>query len=211
MDLSKLTSTLLSSDSIKGLSDATGVSSKDVTSILTQALPSLLDGAGSQAKDKNTSKGFATALSDHAKSDTSDLLSFLGNVDLKDGAKIITHLLGSDKSSITKSVAKSTGVSNKKTDDVLSAAAPLLMSLLGQQADEDDNKSSGVETLIGSLLENVDLTELLTGSSSGTKTTAKKKNAAKKTTAKKTTKKKAASEQSGIGNILGDVLKGLLK
>lgn len=199
MDIKKLTSTLLSEESVKGLSKATGVSKKDVTSILQEALPSLLDGASSQAKGKSTSKSFASALSAHAKSDTSDLGSFLGNIDLADGAKIITHLLGSDKKSITSSVSKSTGVSKDKTNDVLSAIAPLLMSLLGQQADDDDEKDSGVEVLIGSLLENVDVVELLTGSSS------------KKTT-KKTTKKKAASTSSNdIGSILGNVLGKLLK
>ncbi len=204
MDLSKLTSTLLSSDSVKGLSKATGVPNKDVKNILKEALPSLLNGASSQAKDSGTATGFTKALADHAKSDTTDLSSFLGNVDLKDGSKIITHLLGSDKSSITKSVSKSTGVKSSQTNDVLSAVGPLLMSLIGQQAEEDDNKSDGVGSLIGSLLDNVDITELIAGAVS-TKTTTK-------TTTKKTTKKaSSSSSKSGLGGILGNVLKGFLK
>ncbi|MBE5963414.1 MAG: DUF937 domain-containing protein [Lachnospira sp.] len=206
MDLSKLASTLLSSDSVKGISKSTGVSNKDVKNVLAEALPSLLSGATSQAKDSSTSKSFATALSDHAKSDTSDLKGFLSNVDLKDGSKIITHLLGSDKSNITKSVSKSTGVSSSKTNDVLSAVGPLLMSLMGQQADKDENKSSGVETLIGSLLDNVDVTELLTGAL----TSSSSKKATKKTTKKTSTKKKAASSDSSSGGILGSLFK-LLK
>ncbi len=166
MDLNKLTSTLLSADSLKGLSSLTDVADNDVNSVLAAALPALLNGANDQAKGKETTESFANALAQHAQSDTSDLTGFLGKVDLADGAKIIGHLLGSKQEDVTKSVSKKAGVSNDKTAMILSAAGPLLMSLLGQQADEDDNKNSGVEALIGALLENVDLAELLTGSSS---------------------------------------------
>ena len=192
MDLTKLAGTLLSSDSIEGLSSLTGTSNKDVTSVLTQALPALLSGAKGQADDKDTAEGFANALSDHAKSDTSDLGSFLGNIDMEDGGKIIAHLLGSDKQSTIKKIAKEAGVSNKKTTNILSAIGPLLMSLLGQQADEDDNKDSGVEGLIGALLENVDVGELVTGlltSNSGS------------------SKKPASGKSSGLFGMLGKLLK----
>jgi len=80
------------------------------------------------------------------------------------------------------------------------------MSLMGQQADKDENKSSGVETLIGSLLDNVDVTELLTGAL----TSSSSKKATKKTTKKTSTKKKAASSDSSSGGILGSLFK-LLK
>lgn len=201
MDLTKLASTLLSSDSISGLSDLTGTSGSDITSVLAQALPSLLNGANDQAKSKNTSESFASALSQHAKDDTSDLSKFLGNVDMEDGAKIIAHLLGSDQDNVVESVAKKTGVSKTDTSSIISAAAPLLMSLLGQQTDEDDNKDSGVENLIGTLLENVDVGDLLVGLLSDNSGS---------TTKKKSTKKKSA-KSSDAGNLVSSLLKGLLK
>ncbi len=200
MDLTKLTKTLLSSDSIDELSKLTGASGSDVTNVLANALPTLLDGAKDQAKGKSTSKGFASALSDHAKDNTKDLSSFFGNVDLKDGAKIITHLLGSGKDNVVKQVAKNTGVSKSKTGNILSAVAPLLLSLLGQQADEDDDKDSGVGNLIGSLLGNADVGSLLTGLLTDNSATGKKK---------KTTKKKASSNGGAnlISNLLGSFFK----
>ena len=167
MDINKLAGVLLGSDSISGLSTLTDVADKDVNSVLAEALPALLRGANNQAKGKDTTESFAEALADHAKADTKDMKGFIGNIDLEDGAKIIGHLLGSEKSDVTKKVAKKTGVSDDKTAMILAAAAPLLMSLLGQQADEDDNKSAGVETLIGALLENVDVVELLTSTLAG--------------------------------------------
>lgn len=199
MDLTKLAGALLSSDSVKGLSDLSGVSDGDVTSVLTQALPTLLDGAKGQAKNKETAESFAGALTDHAKADTSNLSNFLGNVDLKDGAKIIGHLLGSDKDDTVNKVSKKTGVSSDKTSTILSAAAPLLMSLLGQQADEDDDKESGVGNLLGALLENVDVGDLLTGLLTDNSSSDKKK------------KKKKTSSKKDTGNLVGTLLKSLLK
>lgn len=198
MDINKLAGVLLGSDSISGLSSLTEVADKDVNSVLAEALPALLLGANNQAKGKDTTESFAEALADHAKADTKNVEGFFGNIDLEDGAKIIGHLLGAEKSDVTKKVAKKTGVSDDKTAMILAAAAPLLMSLLGQQADEDDNKNAGVEVLIGALLENVDLAELLTGTSS--------KNSGKK----KGTKKKAAKKKEE-SSVAGSLLNGLFK
>lgn len=192
MDLQKLTSTLLSSDTLSGLSSLTGSSNKDVSNVLSAALPALLNGAKAQANDASTTEGFANALAQHAKDDTNDLSGFLGNVDLADGAKIVSHLLGSDKGDVTSSVAKKAGVSKDTTSQIMSAAGPLLMSLLGQQADEDDNKDSGVGALLGSLLDNVDLGELLTGQSSSSASS-------------------ASSSGNGLSGLLGGLLGGLFK
>lgn len=197
VDIQKLTSTLLSADAISGLSQRSGASSGEVKKVLSQALPALLGGVEEQAKGADTAEGFAAALSDHAKSNTSDLSGFLGNVDLADGAKIIGHLLGGSTEQTTKSVAKKAGVSKSKTSSILTAAAPLLMSLLGQQADEED-KGSGIGDLIGTLLSNVDVGELLTGlltDDSGSK--------------KKSSSKKASN--SKLGEVIGSILKSFLK
>ncbi len=202
MDLSKLASSLLSSDSIGGLSSLTGASDKDVSKVLAKALPALLSGAKDQAKDDSTSEGFATALADHAKDDTSDLTKFLGNVDMKDGAKIIAHLLGSGKDDVVADIASDTGVSQAKTDSILSGAAPLLMSLLGQQTNEEEEKEDGVGGLFGALLDNVDMGSLLTGLLTD--------NASSEDTSDKKKKKKKTSKKKDNGGLLGSLL-NLLK
>ena len=208
MDLSKIAGSLLSSDSLKGLSNLTGASNSDIKNVLSSALPSLLTGATEQAKNESTAASFAGALAQHAKDDTSDLTSFLGNVDLADGAKIIGHLLGSGKEETVKKAAKASGVSEKKTGDILSAIAPMLLSLLGQQAEEDDDKESGASGLVGALLDNVDVGSLLSGlistDTSSTSTSGKKKPASGK-------KKPASSKKSDASGIIGGILSGLLK
>ncbi len=184
MDLKEIAGQLLSADSLKGIASASGTSSSDVKKVLTQALPALLSGADNQSK---TSSSFAKALTDHASADTSDLGSFLKNIDLDDGAKIIGHLLGSSESGTTKEVAKKSGVSESKVTKILSSVAPLLMSLLGKES-----KSSGIGDLLGSLDWGDLLGDLLDGDSS-----------------KKKSSKKSSS--GGLGDILGSVLKKVLK
>ncbi len=150
MDINSLLSTMLSSGSVNGISQLTGSSSQDVSNVLASALPSLLSGAGMQATAENS--GFEQAIASHAKDDTSNLGSFMSGVDMKDGAKILNHLLGSNTAATTNAVAKRAGVSNKSTASILSAAAPLLMSLLGQQTQQSHSSGLSTANLIGSLL-----------------------------------------------------------
>lgn len=239
MDLMKLAGTLLSSDSVDGVSERTGSSGSDVSKVLAKALPALLDGANDQAKGKKSSKGFASALSDHAKDDTSNLSKFLGNVDMEDGAKIIGHLLGSKEEDKVDEIAEEAGVEKADVLSILSAAAPLLLSLLGQQTEKEDKKEA-VGDLVGVLLENVDVGSILTGlltdkdsskESTKKKSTAKKSSSSSKTkksttkksssgstkkkttssTKKKTTTKKKTASDSSTGELVGDILKSLLK
>lgn len=221
MDLTSiLLQSMLNDSSVKSLSKKTGASKDEVSSVLTAALPLLLKGAGQQAEDEETAESFADALDQHAESDTEDMDVFMDNVDMADGAKILAHLLGAETESTTKKVSKKSGTSKDNTAQILTAAAPLLMTMLGQENKKSSKKSSKkasgdlVGALLSSAIENVNVTELLMGAlteslvssaeeeapkkkAASTKktTTAKKTTAKKSTTTKKTTttKKKAAS------------------
>ena len=130
MDLSSIIKTLMSKEGISGISQKTGASSFDIKNVLSSALPQLFSGADKQNTNASTQQGFVNALSQHASNDTSNLSSFFGNVDLTDGSKIVGHLLGKDGSA---GVAAQTGVNSEKTSNILSSAAPLVMSLMGKQ------------------------------------------------------------------------------
>ena len=104
MDMTSLITTLLSSDSVSGVGKAANADKSNVQSVLNAALPLLLNGAKAQSEDKSTAESFANALLSHGQKDTSNVASFLKNVDLDDGAKIIGHLLGNGDS--VKTIAK---------------------------------------------------------------------------------------------------------
>ena len=194
MDINSLLGTLLSSDSVSGVSKATKADNNEVASVLNAALPMLLKGAKKQSEDKDTAESFATALLSHGKKDTSNLSSFLKNVDLDDGSKIIGHLLGKDDDSVKK-IAKTSGVSAKKTGDILSAAAPLLMSLLGQESASKKSDNNVALEIAGALLKNVDVGDLIGDLLGGDN---KKKKSSKK-------------KDNDAGEIIGDILGALLK
>ena len=167
MDLNALMSTMLSNESIENLGLKTDSSPDEVRGVLGSALPLLLNGANAQATNQDTAAGFVGALQQHSQDDASNIPSFLGNVDLGDGAKIIAHLLGANTATQTQAVAQQTGVSQQQTGNILSAAAPLLLTLLGQQAASGSNSSSnnalGIGSLMGSLMGSGDMTSLLGG------------------------------------------------
>ncbi len=159
METNELVSTLLSRDSLRSISQATGTRQKDVKNVLTAALPSLLNGALGQARNEATAEGFAGALAEHAKDDTRDMSSFVSNVDMLDGGKILTHLLGGDATATAQDAATRSGLDLGKTIKILAVAAPLLMSLLGQhnqqaqpQAQTSAANVSPVINLLGGLL-----------------------------------------------------------
>ena len=101
MDLTSIMKTMLNADSIGQISEKTGTSANEVKAVLLSAMPAMLSGLQGQASNNDTVAGFADALDSHARDDTSDITAFLSDVDLKDGKKIIGHLLGEKKTSAT--------------------------------------------------------------------------------------------------------------
>ncbi|MBO7503106.1 MAG: DUF937 domain-containing protein [Clostridia bacterium] len=202
MDINSIMKTMLGSEAVKGISSAAGTTQKSVKSVLSSALPSLVDGAVKQAQDKATASSFVKAINDHAGDSTRDLGSFLSGVDLSDGSKIIGHLLGSKKDETVKKAAEEAGVTKAKANGILSAAAPLFMNLLGNQAssgsDAQSNNASGIGGLMSTLLSNVDVGSLLTGLISGVSTNTADEEETQTTTTgkKKTSKKKPATTTS---------------
>ena len=163
MELSSILGTMLSEDSVKNISKAAGVAPEKVQSVLGSGLPSLLNGALAQARGGDTAEGFLGALKQHAGGDLSNLGAFLGKVDLGAGAKIVGHLLGQNSGAVQE-ISNASGVSQKDTGSILAAAAPLLMSLLGQQTGSQQGQSaSAVSGMLGGLLSNVDMGSMIMG------------------------------------------------
>ena len=190
---------LLSKDALEGISKVTGVDGDEVTKILGAALPQLMSGAEKETAEKKDD--FVVALADHAKQDTTNMSSFFNGVDLADGAKIIGHLLGNtDKTA--EAVAKKAGVTKAKSKSVLSAVAPLFMSLLGKQSSASSSKPTSIFSTLTSALgiEGLDdvIGSILGDDKKKTDTAAKKKTDTKKktsTTAKKETAKKTDTKK----------------
>ena len=150
MDLTSLLGAFMGDDALTSIGTASDTSAGDVASVLSAALPSLIAGATAQAYDENTAEGFTNALNQHSKDDVNDIVSFVNNVDVKDGKKVVQHLLGDQTKETTNEIAAATGVSRAKTGTILAIAAPLLLSLLSGNSNQ--NTTSSTTSLLGNLL-----------------------------------------------------------
>ncbi len=183
MDLTQLLGTFMQANYVNGVGQATNSSSADVANILGAALPSMLQGAQAQSANSDTAAGFLQAISDHSSSDISDLGAFGGGADLADGDKIIGHLFGKQKNEVITQVANNANVSPKVAASVMAAAAPLLLSMLGKEANVQAAASNSaastdmVSGLMAGLLGSGDMTAIL-GSLVGGQSQAKKPGAA---------------------------------
>ena len=148
MDQKALLNTLMGDDALASVSRMSGASAQQVRQVLSAALPSLLQGARQQVG----SGGFTAALADHARDDTADVSGFFSHVDVTDGGKIVTHLLGDNAADTAEEAAERSGLSTAQTAKIIALAAPLLMSLLGQQSSQSSGGAAGLTSLLGGLL-----------------------------------------------------------
>ena len=195
-----LISQILSSSVVSSLASSTGSSKKDVTSVLSDILPSLLSGADSQKNNAKTASSFLSALTSHSQKEESSLFDSL---DLADGAKIVSHLLGKDSDQEVEKTSKKTGISSEVVSKITSAAAPVLMAYLGKQvlsSTSSSKKTSGTSSK---------------KKATGTKKTASTKKTSKPKTskAKKTTTKSKSKKSSSILDKVdvGDIISSILK
>jgi len=157
---------LLSGTGTSELSKKSGANDSVVSSLLTDALPVILGAMTNNAKDEKGASSLSKALDDHAGADISNLGSFLQNVDLADGAKILGHVFGSKQDTVKEGLAKKNGLDIEQVGTILGTLAPLVLTYLGQEKNNATTKK--------------------TTKASTSKTT--KKTTTKKTTTKKTTK-----------------------
>ena len=165
MDMNDVLKLMLNSGAAEEVGKKTGLSMTDAAEIMEDVLPMLLKGMQGQATNKQTQDSFLKALTDHSKDDTSDIGKFIKNVDTDDGAKIVNHLLGSQKEELAaKAKAKrKSAVDTKTVLKIMAILAPLLMSKMGSTA-KTTAKTRGSDdmlSVVGGLLDGVDATDVL--------------------------------------------------
>ena len=144
MDLNTLMSSLLSDANIKAVARKAGVSNEEAASVLATSLPVMLNGANGQASGKQTTESFYHAVKDHAGKDPE-------KVDLKEGGKIVGHLLGTDEEAAENAIATRAGMKPSTVALILAAAAPMIMNALGSST-SSSNSSANTASLLSALL-----------------------------------------------------------
>ncbi len=145
---------LLSGSGLDSISQAVGADQEGVASVLSSAIPTLLENMKNNAATEDGAASLSQALQDHSGADLSDVVSFLGSADDEDGAKILGHIFGSGQQDATAAMSQSSGLSSGQVSSILFKLAPLLLTLLGQQQNstQSANSSAGVTGLLGAVL-----------------------------------------------------------
>ncbi len=151
---------LLSEGGVSAISKRTKVKQGDVAKVLSAGIPALLSGMADNASEPAGAESLTRALQDHKTVTASNVGDFLKGADLKDGKKILGHVLGDNQNALIEKIADESGVTKGKTTTILALAAPLLLSLLGNQ---NNGGSSNLLGLLGGLLG----MSLLSGNSGG--------------------------------------------
>lgn len=134
-----------------------GTSESETSSVLSSALPTLVNAMQQNVSSEQGAGGLLGALlgGKHDGGLLDNLGSLLGNggVDTEDGGKILGHVLGGDQTNIESNLSQNTGVSSDKISMILKIAAPLLMAYLANKA-KSGNIQNGTDLggLLGGLL-----------------------------------------------------------
>ncbi|MBR6120325.1 MAG: DUF937 domain-containing protein [Oscillospiraceae bacterium] len=140
---------LVGAGGVSAISKRTKLPGEDVAKVLSAGIPALVGGMRRNAGAPEGAESLARALAEHSADDTSRPAAFLKNADLKDGKKILSHVLGADQKALVEQISRASGVTKGKTTTILALVAPLLLSLLGSQS---NSGSGGLSGLLGGLL-----------------------------------------------------------
>ena len=149
MDLSNILGALTGNDATSAIAKNLNLETNQVSSVITNALPSLL---GAMQKNASTDAGAASlaqALGQHA-GNAGNILNNLKTADLTDGSKILGHLFGGNLSNVLSGISQKTGVASNAVSNILSSIAPSLLAILGKQ--NGNSGAAGLGSLLGGLL-----------------------------------------------------------
>ena len=144
---------------ISGVAGQTGQDKSKTGSVLTMALPVLMQAMKRNASTPQGAEGLLGALNG-SKHDGSILDNlgglFGGGVDsnvLDEGGKILGHVLGGKQQHVENALGAKAGMDAGSVAQILKVAAPILMGVLGKQSKQQNvSNSSGIEGLLGGLL-----------------------------------------------------------
>ncbi len=180
--LNMLTHAMTTDDSVKALSKRSGADSSALGSLVSLALPLLLQGMTNNASSQGGASSLLGALGQHTS--TAPMASQIQNADLGDGAAILNHIFGGNLNNVTGQLSQQTGLTGQQVSDALSSMAPGVLSGLSaaaQSAQQQNQPQVQVAT--------IDLSDLMQLFAGGQQPVQQQ-------------------QASGLGNLLGGFLGG---
>ena len=151
MDITNILGALTGNDAIDAISQNLKIDQKQVSSVVTAALPYLLGAMQKNASSQAGAASLADALGYHA-GNAGNIVNNLKAADLTDGGKILSHIFGGNLSSVLGGISKNTGVGSNAVGSILASIAPSLLALLGKGQKGNGIDASGLAGMLGMIL-----------------------------------------------------------
>ena len=150
MDLTNILGALTGNDAIGTISEKFNIDSNQVSSVITNALPSFLGAMQRNASTEGGAAALAKALGDHA-GEAGNIINNLKGADLTDGSKILSHIFGGNLSSVINGISQKSGVAANGVSNILASIAPSLLALLGK-GQQGIGKNMALAGMLGAIL-----------------------------------------------------------
>ena len=150
MDMTNILGALTGNDAIGTIAEKFNIDSSQVSSVITNALPSFLGAMQQNASTEGGAAALAKALGDHA-GEAGDIINNLKGADLTDGSKILSHIFGGNLSSIISGISQKSGVASNGVSNILAAIAPSILALLGK-GQQGLGKNMALAGMLGAIL-----------------------------------------------------------
>lgn len=155
ISLETITKQLESTDILKQLGQSVGANPDQVQKAAKLGLPTLLEALNRNSNDASGAESLTKALDQHKGLDMNNISGFLSNVNSEDGSKILEHIFGDKNSQVQNNLAKGTGMDKGQIGGLMMQFAPLILSFLGNQKEEqhlDSNGVSGLTSVLSGLM-----------------------------------------------------------
>lgn len=153
MDILDLLSGQLNNNNvIKELSKSTGADADKIQKAVKLGIPTLMQAIGKNANSPQGASSLAKALDNHKGDKVDDVEGFLKNVDIKDGAKMLEHIFGSDNKNVQSNLSKQTGLKEDQVSGVMAQLAPLLIGMLGKQKSSNNVGTEDLPSMLMGLV-----------------------------------------------------------
>jgi hypothetical protein len=141
----------LGQGAVNQISQKLDLNSSTTRMIVMAALPLLISALARNSSTTSGANSLQNALTkDHDGSILDDIMGFLGNSDqaTSDGASILKHVLGDQKSSVQQNLGKSTGVDARQAGQILEMLAPIVMGALAKKSANEGLDAGGLSDLL---------------------------------------------------------------
>ncbi len=150
-DLFEMIISQLGNDTVNRMSARVQENPSNTQKAIQNAIPILVNALARNTSSNEGASSLLNALDrDHDGSILNDLTGYLTNPAIANGAGILKHVLGGNRSKVENYLAKSSGISLGSAGNILEMLAPILMGFLGKQ-----NRSTGTGGGIIDILQSV--------------------------------------------------------